>query len=57
MSEQQLDNRGTVESIRSSVLDIRFPKRLPRINTRLNAGYRVSRERASIEQGRENDNE
>ena len=38
MSEQQSDNIGTVESIRSSVLDIRFPKRLPRINTRLNAG-------------------
>lgn len=32
------NNRGTVVSIRSSVIDVHFPEKLPRIRHRLNAG-------------------
>jgi len=38
MSSQQVDNQGTVVSIRGSVIDARFPHRLPEINHLLEFG-------------------
>jgi len=38
MTKNEAENRGTVKSIRSSVVDVHFPKKLPPINSRLNAG-------------------
>ena len=34
----QIENRGTVVSVRSSVVDVAFPKRLPRLYTLLSTG-------------------
>jgi len=37
-TQKKTESTGYIESIRSSVVDVRFPKKLPRINNRLNAG-------------------
>jgi len=38
MVKEKPENIGTIRSIRSSVVDVHFPKKLPPINSRLNAG-------------------
>ncbi|MFO7979396.1 MAG: F0F1 ATP synthase subunit beta [Candidatus Aminicenantes bacterium] len=38
MTKKKSENIGTIRSIRSSVVDVYFPGKLPSINTRLNAG-------------------
>jgi F-type H+/Na+-transporting ATPase subunit beta len=37
-NEKKSGNTGTIQSIRSSVVDVYFPKKLPAINNRVNAG-------------------